>query len=778
MNLPNRVNRSQAFTLLLFVLLTAAPYETSAAQKAGRVEGSIVLSASGAPLPGVQVVLEGTSIGAITDDSGHFVLARVPAGSHTLSAHFVGLRTESRRIDVAPGDTVHVHFALLEEAIRLQDVVVSATGERQDISEVPVSIGSIDRNTIDHAKPAHPSELMNRISGVWVNTTSGEGHMTAIRQPLTTDPVYLFLENGVPTRSTGFFNHNALYEINVPMAERIEVIKGPGTALYGSDAIGAVINLVTRRPTDETAARLSVEGGAFGFGRLMLGTGGTYGRHGLRADVNATKSDGWRDASRYDRQSGTLRWEVRLPGASRLTTVASASHIDQAPAGASALSREEYLENPTLNHTPISYRTVNALRLSSAFEHVTARSLIQITPYMRRNEMEMIPNWSLTYDPVVSSTSNYSVGVLSRYRFDLGWMDSKLITGADLEISPGTHHEITIEPERQGRQFISFSEGEPIYDYDVTFRQASPYVHAEISPATGLRATAGLRLDVLAYSYDNHLNVVQDGPHRRAASTTRSFLHTSPKLGVTYRLGSAGSIYASYAHAFRVPSEGQLFRQGASDNTFTLDPVKADNLEAGLRFGSGRRLEAELSVYRMIKTDDIVTFTAVDGLDIVTNAGRTSHRGIESGLTIRPLAAWTVRGNLTYAVHRFETWQPSFDLDFSGNWMDSAPRIMANVIAVYEPAGFFLDHVSLEWTRLGSYWMDPANTVKYEGHHLINLRGHVDLPAGFSVSARLMNVANVRFADRATYNGFRGEELAPGLPRALYVGMEYRLGAD
>ena len=73
--------------------------------------------------------------------------------------------------------------------------------------------------------------------GVHVNVTGGEGHMTAIRQPITTSAVYIYLEDGIPTRSTGFYNHNVLYEINVPQLAGIEVSKGPGSALYGSDAM-------------------------------------------------------------------------------------------------------------------------------------------------------------------------------------------------------------------------------------------------------------------------------------------------------------------------------------------------------------------------------------------------------------------------------------------------------------------------------------------------------------------------------------------------------------
>ena len=101
----------------------------------------------------------------------------------------------------------------------------------------------------------HPAEIVNRTPGVYVSNFGGEGHMTAIRQPITTKPVYAFLEDGVPIRSTGFFNHNALYEINIPQADRLEVIKGPGTAIYGSDAIGGVVNVFTRDPSPHARGR-------------------------------------------------------------------------------------------------------------------------------------------------------------------------------------------------------------------------------------------------------------------------------------------------------------------------------------------------------------------------------------------------------------------------------------------------------------------------------------------------------------------------------------------
>jgi outer membrane cobalamin receptor len=288
----------------------------------------------------------------------------------------------------------------------MTDVVVSATREEERRVEVPITIGVIDGAVLRSVKPAHPSEIMNKIAGVWVNVTGGEGHMTAIRQPLGTDPVYLFLEDGVPSRSTGFFNHNALYEINIPQADRIEVSKGPANALYGSDAIGGVINVSTRAPSRTPELTFSGEGGENAWGRGLISVSNTWGRTGIRADVNYTRTDGWRQATDYDRQAGTLRWDQDLGGGARLRTLATFSLIDQHTAGTSSVSRDDYLNNPTTNYTPISLREVKAYRASTAFSKETARGLFSVTPYARYDWMRLLPNWSLTYDPQDYTTDN------------------------------------------------------------------------------------------------------------------------------------------------------------------------------------------------------------------------------------------------------------------------------------------------------------------------------------------------------------------------------------
>ena len=154
-------------------------------------------------------------------------------------------------------------------ATPLPEVSVTGTREKELLSETPVSIGVIKPEAIREVKPTHPSQIVSQVPGAAVAITNGEGHTTSIRQPFTTSPVYLFLEDGIPIRATGFFNHNALYEINIPMAGGIEIIRGPGTALHGSDAIGGIINVLTPTPPLKPEASVSADVGSNGWRRLL-----------------------------------------------------------------------------------------------------------------------------------------------------------------------------------------------------------------------------------------------------------------------------------------------------------------------------------------------------------------------------------------------------------------------------------------------------------------------------------------------------------------------------
>jgi outer membrane receptor protein involved in Fe transport len=730
-----------------------------------------VTAEGGAPIDAARVLVRNTNLTATTQADGAFRIAGVPAGELELIVERIGYRRASVRVGADQASALNI--VLQPEAFALDEVVVSASREEQRRAETAATINTIDSEQIARVRPSHPAELLNRIPGVWVNVTGGEGHMTAIRQPKGTNPVYLFLENGVPTRATGFFNHNALYEVNLPQAERVEVVKGPMTALYGSDAIGGMINVMSRAPDDVRPLEASVEGGSFGFARALAAASHVTASGGIMAELNATRTDGWRDGTAYDRESGTLRWDHRFSPLSSARSMITFSRIDQSTAGSSALSEADYEAQPELNYTPISFRDVRAVRASVALEHIGGNTLVSVTPFARWNEMEMLPNWSLTYDPAISLTGHSSAGVLLKVRRDFVPLRARVIAGVDADYSPGTHREWRVALQREGAIFAAYERGDVVYDYDVTFWSGAPYAQFELSPIDHIRITAALRYDVLGYDYDNPLGELQTGSHRRPASTALQYEHLSPKLGIAVAPSAGVSMFAAYGHGFRAPSEGQLFRQGRALNSLALEPVKADNYEVGgsARFGNAR---IEFAAYHMRKADDLVSFTHDDGSTETVNAGSTTHRGVELGGALVLPAGLRVDGAFTWAEHTYDEWIARAGVDYSGNEMEDAPRRTGMLSLSWLPRASAGAYAAIEGQYVGRYWMDPANTRAYEGHMLVNVRGEVPVADRLAVFARVTNILDEHYAENAAFTTARGAEYAPGMPRAFYLGVRTR----
>lgn len=675
-------------------------------------------------------------------------------------------------------------------------MTVTGTREKALLAETPVSVGAIAPETIRDTAPLHPGQLLGQVPGVAVAVTNGEGHTTAIRQPFTTSPVYLFLEDGIPIRATGFFNHNALYEVNLPMAGGIEIIRGPGTALYGSDAIGGIVNILSHAPTGETRFGLTGEAGSFGTWRFLGSASGALGERGaVQLDLNATHTNGWRDRTAYDRQSGNLRFDQPLGRDTMVKTIVGISKIDQQTGANSALPFADYLNNPTRNNLPIAYRKVSAARVSVEYERQFDAGMVSLVPYFRDNAMELNGTFNLNSDPRIETTHNVSYGLLAKLRKNLPLLRTRLIGGIDLDYSPGSRREDNLLVTRSGTGasavFSAYTLGTRIYDYRVTFKSASPYLHTEFSPTSALRLTAGLRYDALRYDMENHLapgtvSASVLGANRfygQIADDRTRFSRLSPKLGATYALNATTHLYASHNFGFRAPSEGQLYRAGnettaagalaRSRLALGLRPITATQTEFGLRRDAGA-WSFNLVGYVLEKKNDLVSQRDL-ATNVTTNvnAGKTDHRGLEAGIGARLGDRLRFDTALSYARHRYIDWVTA-TANFSGRSIEAAPKILTNTRLTWHPAAAAM--LQLEWVRIGGYWLEASNSPafgKYAGHDLLNLRGSYALSKNFSLFARVMNAADKRFAESASVTS-NTPVFSPGLPRAFYCGVEAR----
>lgn len=666
---------------------------------------------------------------------------------------------------------------------RLEEIVVTGSREAEPLKEKAQTIGVVQEREIKDVKAAHPSEIMNRVPGVWISATAGEGHITAIRQPLTTNPVYLFLEDGVPIRSTGFFNHNALYEINMPGAERIEVTKGPSTALYGSDAIGGTINVMTRSAPASPEIELNPEFGAYGWYRLLASGSGTWGDNGFRMDLNNTHSDGWRERSGYDRQSVTLRWDRAIGASARAKTIFAFSNIDQKTGGSNGLSKADYDNRPSYNYQTFDFRKVRALRLSTEFEkEIESSTTLSLIPYFRWNEMDLMPGWGIfkagaNYFGYDSTTRFYSLGLLAKYRRDFSLMRTRVIAGLDMDYSPGDYYERRIQAFKNGDKYVSYAyvgNTDNNYDYRAVFTGLSPYVQLEFSPIEKLRITAGARYDALSYDYTTRLSPNANRPD----SSDRSFYHVSPKVGLTYDFAKDVSGFISYGNAFRAPSSGDLFRgnSGTASTAVNLRPIKADNYEMGLRSIVAGLITVNASAYYLEKKDDIVNYSPATGVTERRNAGKTEHKGVEVGLGIKPMKEVGLNVSYSYAMHSYKDYRVSTTLDYSGREMPQAPRSIIDTRLDYRPSFLNGGLAELEWVSLGKYWMDDANTEKYSGHDIFNLRVSHRFTKQWEAYARVNNITDRPYADRVSKSGADPALYAPGQPRTIFGGITYNWG--
>jgi outer membrane receptor protein involved in Fe transport len=212
-----------------------------------------------------------------------------------------------------------------------------------------------------------------------------------------------------------------------------------------------------------------------------------------------------------------------------------------------------------------------------------------------------------------------------------------------------------------------------------------------------------------------------------------------------------------------------------------LKPIKAEQLEFGTR-GKALGLDYTLAAYRLVKHDDIVSMrNTATNLSYSENAGKTESRGLEGSLGRELPGGLRVDTALSYAKHEYKEWRST--ADYSGKEMPSAPRFIGNTRLTWKPIAAF--SAQLEWVRLGGYYLQDSNTgttaatdprkgvARYDGHHLFNFRTSYDVCRNASIYARVLNLADKRYADSASVSSSTAV-YAPGLPRTFYAGLELK----
>lgn len=740
------------------------------------VDGRVLDADDRAPLAGVHVLAEHSTLGTVTDADGRFRLS-APARPAALVFSFLGYQT--RTVDV-PADgapmTVHLEARLLD----LQPVVVSASRAEERRTEAPVAVAALTARDLEAQKPDALHQALNTLPGVHMTDLGNEQHVMSIRQPMSYKAVFAYLEDGVPLRPTGVFNHNALIEVNMAGLDRVEVVRGPASSLYGSNAVGGAVNFITPRPTARPTGAARVRRDTHGYGRVDLQGSGTRGRLGVWAGgYVAQQRESWAEHSDFDKQSLTLRADYAFAPTTHLVTTLSTNHLDTDTNG-SLDSLNFYSQGFTSLQT-FTYRKVDATRATARLDHVwSSRQSTEVTVYGRRNRIGQLPHYRIRNDRANAAAATgevnedrfWSLGLNVQHRLYVPFLQGRLITGATVDRSPNSYtaHFIDVVREAATGRYQGYAKRDSLLtDYDVDLLNTAAYAQVEVSPLARLKLVGSLRYDRLAYGYDNHL---PPSAFSGAPDADDVFDRVSPRLGFTVDAGAGRGVYGNVSRGFMPPEVGELYR---GVKVPVLRPATFDSYEVGGWAALlGGRLYADVSVYRMDGTDEIISVRLEDGSSENRNAGRTRHVGVEYALSAAPTRALSLRLTGTVARHTFVRHEDRGQT-LHGHDMDAAPGWMTNAEATYRPAGVPGLRLGLGWEHVGPYYMDPANTLRYGGYDLLNLRAGY-ARRGVEVWANVRNAADALYANIASKTAW-GHQYNPGAPRSVSVGIGYTFDA-
>lgn len=282
---------------LLFMLLVLAKMNTHA-QPGGAIKGRVVDESTGGPIASVNVLLKGTTIGTTTDDEGHFTIRNVPAGEYAIIARIVGYGSkEIPHVKVEPGTGATLEIRLRDESVQAGEMIVYGASMRSErLTEAPAAVSVLDAAGIKlNAVSGQVPKLLETQPGVDI-VQSGlndfnintRGFNSSLNRRL------LVLLDGRDL-AIAFLGAQEWNGLSVPVEDlgRLELVRGPASALYGANAFNGVINIQTPAPKSILGTKVTVAGGEQSSARLDVRHAGDSGPWGYKVNAGRFQGDTW-----------------------------------------------------------------------------------------------------------------------------------------------------------------------------------------------------------------------------------------------------------------------------------------------------------------------------------------------------------------------------------------------------------------------------------------------------------------------------------------------------
>ena len=661
----------------------------------------------------------------------------------------------------------------------LESIVVTADRYETTLRDVPASIFAVGADSLETVRHTHINEILARVPGTWISRGNGQESLIAIRSPVLTGAgscgAFQTSLDGIPLRAPGFCNVNQLFEANTEQAGNIEVIRGPGSILYGANALHGAINVISDPVSEAQMSDFSYELGPHAYNRVRGTVSATNGAHGYRASFNGNSDSGYKHDSGFDQQKLSLQHLYTADNFS-ITTSFHATNINQETAGF-IQGPDAYKDDDLkrVNPNPESFRDASSWRLSSRFEWETDNGTWSLTPYARDTEMVFLQHF-LPGTPLEENgqtSLGFQAMFINASSGIFHWQ-----AGLDMETTEGYLKETQDSPTVGSAFLVGTIPVGKHYDFEVDATMISPYVHGRLEMSDQNSLSLGVRYEYREYEYDNLMingrtrdNGIACGfggcRFNRPADRSDDFSNVSAQLGLIHDFDDTQQIYVNVARAFRAPETNEMYRLQNNQSVVDLDSEEARSFEVGYR-ATRARTSYSLSAYYMAKENVIFQDSNRNNV----SGAETRHRGLEFNTAIALSDNLSLAAAFSYARHTYEGNLNPGAVNLDGLDIDTSPRLTGSTQLTWTISEG--RSVELEWVHMDSYYTDEANTAEYDGHELVNLRYQANWNQSWYYGARVTNLFNTDYAERADF-AFGNERYFVGEPISLYLTVGKRL---
>ncbi|WP_437882843.1 TonB-dependent receptor family protein [Pseudomonas sp. LRF_L74] len=648
--------------------------------------------------------------------------------------------------------------AMAETATELDSLIITSPRTTTNWLQSPISISAVDASEKPGEQSLTLDTLLAPVPGTVVQSryNAAQGMRLSIRGFGSRSSFGVrgvrVLVDGVPlTMPDG---QTEMDGVDSGLVERIEVIRGPASTIYGN-AAGGVLAIQTREPGVEPYSAVDISAGELGYRRTRAETSGTVGNLGGLLAFNSTQLDGFRDHGRAEANSltGKVRWQTE---AGRLGINLNALDNRSEDPGALSLAQVK-ASRSNVRPAVLQYDSderIRQQRLAVLWEGYTGGpDTYQVRSYVgQRNFGNRLPisNRGMTsYDRLFA-------GVGAQYTHHANWfgLPQKITGGVDLESQ---------RDDRDRHTNLSGETGALTLEQRERAESRGIFLEDEITLADRWLMTLGVRRDSVLLKVEDHY--LSDGDN----SDKQTLSDWNYSWGLSYQLDDHHVIYGRYATSFETPTTNELANPTSGGFNTSLGSADAVNREIGLK-GEWPNVHYEIALYSMRLEDELVPYT-IGSSTYYTNAGKSSRDGLEASLDWQSSERWRWSAAYSYNRYRFTDFTTTAG-NYDGNRIAGIPRQTLFSELAYDAEAWYT-RVNVQ--AFGHQYADNANQARVAGYALVNAR----LGARFSWQGQtfepyvgLDNLFNRDYYDNLRINDSNGFYYEPAPGRTLYAGVK------